>query len=272
MNQVSAGMSGVITIGNPDQYLGDREGSYGLHGVKCPACAAEGHRSGAGQHSGYAGGPGLLRCGFRRRASWLLCRREELILTAALWTTRAASGSSRSAARFSCRQRSAAVARSGVWSAAQGAEAIRSRYGMMIRANFFRSRFFRLDGVAIDSTSTKTNDFASKAGNRFVQAACGSDRTRLSHPVCATVVRMMPSARTEIFIPSHLGQTKHATFITQALQTGLSERLAIGRSGEADIGRKRCGRPRDARGSSGRARNIEQPVFWAVRRRSPCRE
>ena len=31
LNQISEGMSGLITIGSPSDYLGDRQGRYGLH-------------------------------------------------------------------------------------------------------------------------------------------------------------------------------------------------------------------------------------------------
>ncbi len=219
LNQVSEGMSGVITIGNPDSYLGDREGSYGLHGVNVrhlllkdieverdntvdtqedpDFCDPD---SGA-VRPGYCAGVKVDSDGGpvdHTGGKWIFSVSGQVFPSATI------------------------RGQGEIWRLISGSGS--RGYSLALRdddtGELLPFQILSLDGVAIDSTSSNTQGFAAKAGNRFVQAACGSDRTHLSHPVCATVLRMMPSARTEIFIPAHLGQTKHATFVTQALQTG----------------------------------------------------
>jgi L-ascorbate oxidase len=219
LNQVSEGMSGVITIGNPEDYLGDREGSYGLHDVKVrhlllkdveveqdgrvitqedpDFCDPDNGSVRPGYCSGVKvdsdGGPVDHTGG-----KWIFSVSGQVFPSTTIH------------------------GRGEIWRLVSGSGS--RGYSLALRdddtGELLPFQILSLDGVAIDSTNPDTHDFASKAGNRFVQVSCGSDRTRFSHPVCATVLRMMPSARTEIFIPSHLGQTKHATFITQSLQTG----------------------------------------------------
>jgi len=80
-----------------------------------------------------------------------------------------------------------------------------------------------IDGIAIDAApGTNVAALAERFGGRIHPVACaGSGRSKHeTEPVCATTLRMMPSSRMEIWVPSRPSRSREATLITDSLITG----------------------------------------------------
>ena len=225
LNQISEGMSGLITIGSPSDYLGDRQGRYGLHDdVKihhlllkdiqllkdgsvfsqeepefcdpdtspnqpvrpgwCPGVVVNSD----GGSTDYTGGRWIFSVSGQVFPSETITGKGEV------WRIASGSGS--------------------------------RGYSLVVRdddtGELLPFQVLSIDGVSIDSTRQDTSGFAAKVGDRIRQVPCPASHGAgwISHPVCASSLRMMPSARTEIFLPSRIGSSRHATFMTQSLSTG----------------------------------------------------
>ncbi len=226
LNQISAGMSGVITVGKASDYLGVQAGSYGLDSsvtvrhlllkdmevqhnntvltqedsafcepdpehanVVRPGWCAGIKQSDPGGTTDYTGGKWIFSVNGQVFPSVRMAGKGEV------WRMVSGSGS--------------------------------AGYSLSLRDDdtgaLLPMQLLSLDGVSIDSGS-RADDASTKErlGNRIEPASCGATFApgRRSQPVCATSIRMMPSARTEIWVPSHSQGSRHATLITHSLSTG----------------------------------------------------
>ena len=226
LNQVSEGMAGVITIGNPDDYLGDQPGSYGLHGrvtvrnLLLKDIEVEKSNQVVDQEDPDfcdpdPGPSSPVRPGF---CSGVKIASPDGVTdhTGGKWIF------SVSGQVFP----SATIKDKGeVWRLVSGSGS--RGYSLALRdddtGELLPFQVLAIDGVSIDAPAKgDAGHFAAKLGERITQAPCLTSPlpSTLSQPVCATVLRMMPSARSEIFIPSRIGASRHASFITQSLVTG----------------------------------------------------
>ena len=225
LNQISEGMSGVITIGHPQDYLGDRIGSYGLHaGVTlrhlllkdievekgnsvltqedpnfCEPDDAATHQPRPGYCPGVkvTSGDGVTD---HTGGKWIFS------VSGQVFPTEVVRGEGE------------------IWRLISGSGS--RGYSLALRdddtGQVLPFQVLSIDGVAIDALTVNTAGFAEEMGQRMHQVPCGPHQSvgRISHPVCVDALRMMPSARTEIWLPSRIGGTRRATFLTQSVQTG----------------------------------------------------
>jgi hypothetical protein len=219
-------MAGLITIGNPDDYLGDEPGSYGLHGrvvvrnLLLKDIEVEKSNEVADQEDPDFCDPeppssSPVRPGYCNGVK----------IASPEGTTDHVGGKwifSVSGQVFP----SATIKDKGeIWRLASGSGS--RGYALALRdddtGELLPFQVLAIDGVSIDAPARgDTSHFAATLGDRITQAPCPGNPvpSALSRPVCATVLRMMPSARSEIFVPSHIGPSRHASFITQSLVTG----------------------------------------------------
>jgi FtsP/CotA-like multicopper oxidase with cupredoxin domain len=225
LNQISEGMAGLITIGSPSDYLGDRRGVYGLHdGVTVRHLLLkdiEVEKDGSvltqedpdfcdpdpgpmqPVRPGWCGGVLLSSDGGsvdHTGGRWIFSVSGQVFPSETL------------------------KGKGEIWRIASGSGS--RGYSLVIRdddtGGLLPFQVLSLDGVSIDSTGQDTSGFAARVGDRIRQVPCSATETTnaISHPVCATGLKMMPSARMEIWVPSRIGASKHATFMTQSLSTG----------------------------------------------------
>ena len=215
LNQISEGLSGIITIGAPDDYLADQPNTQGLHnGVSIhhlllkdievesnnqvddqedPDFCMPDAKPGKPVRPGTCGG---LSDGGHGGGKWIFTVSGQLFPSETI------------------------TGRGEVWRLVSGSGS--RGYVLALQDSQTREllpfQVLSFDGVALDGGTANTNDFT---GGRMKQVPCPSTGLLHGvHPVCATTLRMMPSARTEIFVPSHYGSSRAADFITQSLNTG----------------------------------------------------
>ncbi len=218
LNQISEGLAGIITIGSPDDYLSDQPAAHGLHGgviarnlllkdievesnnqvvdQEDPDFCAPDDLPGKPVRAGICGG---LAPNGHGGGKWIFTMSGQLFPTAVIH------------------------GKGEIWRLVSGS----GSRGYMLALQDSHSRellpfqILSIDGVAIDGGSANTNDLEHRTGGRMKQVPCPSiGAYHGARPVCATTLRMMPSARTEIFLPASYGNSRAADFITQSLSTG----------------------------------------------------
>jgi L-ascorbate oxidase len=228
LNQVSEGMAGIITIGNPDDYLGDQAGSYGLHGnvvvrnLLLKDIEVEKSNEVTDQEDpdfcDPDPGPSFpVRPGFCNGVK----------IASPEGTTDHVGGKWIFSVSGQVFPSTTIKGKGEVWRLVSGSGS--RGYSLALRdddtGDLLPFQVLAIDGVSIDAPAKSDGShFAAKLGERITQAPCLASPVASTHsqPICATVLRMMPSARTEIFIPSHMATSRHASFITQSLNTGPS--------------------------------------------------
>jgi len=225
LNQISEGMSGLITIGSPNDYLGDRQGRYGLHNdVKvhhlllkdiqllkdgsvfsqeepefCDPDPSPNHPVRPGWCPGVVVSSDEGSTDYRG-GRWIFSVSGQVFPSETI------------------------TGKGEVWRIASGSGS--RGYSLVVRdddtGELLPFQVLSIDGVSIDSTGRDNSGFAAKVGDRIRQAPCAAPNGAgwKSHQICASSLKMMPSARTEIYLPSRIGSSRHATFMTQSLSTG----------------------------------------------------
>ena len=225
LNQISEGMSGLITIGSPNDYLGDRQGRYGLHNdVKvhhlllkdiqllkdgsvfsqeepefCDPDPSPNHPVRPGWCPGVVVSSDEGSTDYRG-GRWIFSVSGQVFPSETI------------------------TGKGEVWRIASGSGS--RGYSLVVRdddtGELLPFQVLSIDGVSIDSTGRDNSGFAAKVGDRIRQVPCAAPHGAgwKSHPICASSLKMMPSARAEIYLPSRIGSSRHATFMTQSLSTG----------------------------------------------------
>jgi L-ascorbate oxidase len=222
LNQISEGMAGLITIGSPSDYLGDLAGRYGLHDgitvrhlmLKDIEVQKDGTVLSQQDPDFCDPDPGPIRPGW--------C--PGVVVTSDSGSTDFTGGRWIFSVSGQVFPSETIQGKGEVWRIASGSGS--RGYSLAVRdddtGELLPFQVLSIDGVSIDSTGNDTSGFAAMVSDRVHQAPCTATHEAglRSHPICATSLRMMPSARTEIWVPSRIGASKHATFMTQALNTG----------------------------------------------------
>ena len=225
LNQISEGMAGLITIGNPGDYLGDSGHFYGLHDgvsvhhllLKDIEVQKDGTVLSQEDPDFCDADPGPTQ---PIRPGWC----PGVIVSSDGGSTDYTGGRWIFSVSGQVFPSETIKGKGEVWRIASGSGS--RGYSLVVRdddtGELLPFQLLSIDGVSIESTGKDTSGFAAKVGDRIRQVPCGDVQASnlSSHPICATSVKMMPSARTEIFLPSRIGGSKHATFMTQALNTG----------------------------------------------------
>ena len=221
LNQVSKGLAGAITIGDPGDYLSDSPGKSGLRGAHqvrhlilkdmqveangdvldqedpnfCTAVAIEGDgdaREGSCAGQSYTDDSGLHD---HTGGKWFFSVNGQVLPdihvqagTGEVWRFLNASGS-----------RSYAL------------QLLDDKTGTPLRF-----QVVALDGISIDSAQA-IDEMAAKSGGKITAAPCENG----AKGVCATEIRMMPSSRVEIWLSSRQAEkSSSATLITRDYSTG----------------------------------------------------
>jgi L-ascorbate oxidase len=225
LNQISEGMAGLITIGNPSDYLGDSGGRYGLHDgvtirhllLKDIEVQKDGSVLSQQDPDFCDADPGPMQ---PVRPGWC----PGVVVSSDSGSTDYSGGRWIFSVSGQVFPSETIKGKGEVWRIASGSGS--RGYSLVIRdddtGELLPFQLLSIDGVSIDSTGQDTSGFAARVGDRIRQVPCGATHglNLRAHPICATSLKMMPSARTEIWVPSRIGASKHATFMTQSLSTG----------------------------------------------------
>jgi L-ascorbate oxidase len=225
LNQISEGMSGLITIGSPNDYLGDRQGRYGLHNdvkvhhllLKDIQLLKDGSVFSQEEPEFCDPDPSPNHA---VRPGWC----PGVVVSSDDGTTDYRGGRWIFSVSGQVFPSETITGKGEVWRIASGSGS--RGYSLVVRdddtGELLPFQVLSIDGVSIDSTGRDNSGFAAKVGDRIRQVPCADPHGAgwKSHPICASSLKMMPSARTEIYLPSRVGSSRHATFMTQSLSTG----------------------------------------------------